>query len=293
MYFCQSFFVLIFLFVSVTTSPLEKYIKLTIGVAKAAYLPLTGNRFIQNGHIIENPTTTQPFKKYDPKQEKYACSVGEWNAKSYASKGTEVLLFTHPQLKLAVFGFRGTEPTSINDWAKNFKMILVPVRVGSAAFKIHQGFRDRYQDISLWFETEYQAIPQDYKIMITGHSLGGALTTVSAAIVSGKTKRLPDAVIPYASPLVGGQDFQTYYENVVGCGRTLRVTVEGDIITKAPSTLLGYTHVCSPLELEGHTGFLTPGKMIENHDVYANYDRGLEKRYANMNDINLGCDRRI
>ncbi|XP_028404695.1 phospholipase A1-II 1-like [Dendronephthya gigantea] len=289
----QSFFGFILLFVSVTTSPLEKYIKLTIGVAKAAYLPFEGNRFFQNGHIIESPTTTQPFKKYDRNQEKYACSVGGWNAKSYASKGTEVLLFTHPQLKLAVFGFRGTEPTSLKDWSKNFKMLLVAVRFGNANFKIHQGFRDRYQDISLWFETEYQAIPADYKIMITGHSLGGALTTVSAAIVSGKTKRLPDAVIPYASPLVGGQDFQTYYQSVVGCDRTLRVTVKGDIVTKAPSTILGYRHVCSPLELEGHTGILTPGEMIENHDVYANYDRGLEQRYTNANDINLACDRLV
>lgn len=53
----QSLFISVLLIVSVTTSPLEQYIKLTVAVSKAAYLPLAGNRFIQNGYIMEKANT--------------------------------------------------------------------------------------------------------------------------------------------------------------------------------------------------------------------------------------------
>ncbi|XP_028404694.1 uncharacterized protein LOC114527241 [Dendronephthya gigantea] len=292
----RSLLILIILIVSVTTSPLEKYIKLTAGVSKAAYLPLAGNRFIQNGHIMEKANALKRKIKFfessnDKNQEKIACSLGGWSAKSHANRDTEVLLFTHPEMKLAIFGFRGTESKNLNDWRKNFKTILTSVRIGSAGFKIHQGFRDRYLDISPWFESEYQAIPQDYKIMITGHSLGGALATVSAVYAGGKLNRKPDAVIPFASPLVGEKDFQAYYEEFVGCDHTLRVTVKNDMVTKIPPPLVGYVHVCSPLELEGNTGFLDELKLAENHSLYRGYAIGLAKRYKNENNINLGCDR--
>ena len=296
MFNSQSSLILCFLLISIainSASRIEKYIKLTSGVSKAAYLPLEGKRYIKNGYIIENPSTTKPniLISYKPSDDKISCSIGKWNAMHKENHGTEAILFTHSQLKLAVFGFRGTEPTSIKDWLKNFEMILAQVNIGSSTFKIHQGFRDRYFNIQEWFENKYKALPQDYTIIITGHSLGGAMTTIAATYASGKLNRRPDAVITFASPLVGGKEFRDYYRNVVGCDRTLRITAEADIIVQNPSTLLGYTHVCSALKVNGLKNWFSKFDLIFNHDIYGAYDRGLAKKYKNVNDFNFGCDR--
>ena len=294
----QFSFIISLLFFSVNTiasSSIENFIKLTIGVSKAAYLPLEGRRYLQNGQIMENPSTTQAniFSSYNPSQDKISCKVAGWTALSYKIRDTELILFTHSQQKLAVFGFRGTEPTNLYDWSQIFKMVLTPVRIASKVFKIHQGFNNRYLDIAPWFEKKFQEIPEDYTTLLTGHSLGAAMATVATAYVSGKLNKRPDAVITFGSPLVGDKDFQHYYNNVFGCGRTLRIAVKDDAITKAPSTLLGYTHVCSPLVLNSDASWLDMLKLIDNHDVYANYDLGLAKMYPNENMINLGCDRPI
>jgi predicted lipase len=211
--------------------------------------------------------------------------------KSYENHGTEVILFTHHKQKLAAFGFRGTEPTSIKDWLKNFLISLTPVHIGSTRFHIHKGFSNRYHDISSWFEVEYKAISQDYTIVITGHSLGGALTTIAAVHASDKLNRRPDAVITFGSPLVGKQDFRNYYHKVVGCDRTLIIAVNGDFITTIPPREFGYAHACSAFKVKGGSSWFSKLKIGANHNLYGNYDRGLARIYKNKNKINLGCDR--
>ena len=267
----QYFLIFALLFCSATTStitPLQKIIKLTVGASQAAYLPLANNRWLQNGHIIENPTSLQPLVGYKPDKDKISCSVGGWKGKSHSTRDTELFLFMHPEQKLAVFGFRGTEPTNAYDWLQNFKMTHTQVNIGSTSVHIHKGFSARYLDISPWFEAEYQAIPRDYKILITGHSLGGALATLAGAYASAKLKRLPDAVVPYASPLVGQRDFRDLYHNTVGCDRTLRITTKDDFITTVPPMRLRYMHVCSALEVDGHTSPLGKFDLISTHDIY-------------------------
>ena len=68
---------------------LERFIKLTFGVSKASYLPLETNRFLQNGRIMENPS----FKASQdiPEDDRAACNIGEWIAKSYDVHETEVI----------------------------------------------------------------------------------------------------------------------------------------------------------------------------------------------------------
>ena len=292
--FRHSFFILTLLFVSGktnTVSPINKIIRLAFGVSKATYLPLEGSRYIQNGHIIGR-TKTNILPWYDPSKEQVVCSVGGWVAKSYEKKETELILFTHLEQKLAVFGFRGTETTNLKDWEKNFQMNLAEASIGSTTFRIHQGFRDRYQNIASWFEAEYQAIPHDYTIMITGHSLGGALATISAVYASGKLNRRPDAVITFASPKVGEQDFHGYYVRMVGCDRTLRITVKGDFFTTVPKDKR-YTHVCNALEVDGGQSgwFVSILHIAKNHSLYKGYKVGLARKFSNVNEINFGCDK--
>ena len=286
--FFHSFFIFALLFVSGKTnnvSPINKMIKLALGVSKSTYLPLKRNEYIQNGHIVGYKKAST---KYDPNNVKVVCNVGGWVGTSFEKAETEVLLFTHAEQKLAIFGFRGTESTNLVDWAKNFKTKLVEAIISSSNFKLHQGFRDRYFDIQEWFENKYKALPQDYTIIITGHSLGGAMTTVAATYASGKLNRRPDAVITFASPLVGGKEFRDYYRNVVGCDRTLRIVNEGDFITATPLNK-EYTHVCDALKVNGNSGWLSSLNVVKIHSLYNGYGPGLAK-FAN---IDFGCDKKL
>ena len=276
--------------------PLRKIIKVTLAVSKATYLPIPQKRYLQHGAIIENPTTVIPRRflgvillpvKYDFSQDRVACSIKNWKAKHHQVKETEVFLFTHEQQRLAVFGFRGTEAMNLQDWKWNFNMVPTQTYIDKTVFVTHTGFRNRYLNIAPWFETEYMKIPQNYTIIITGHSLGGAEANIAAVFAAGKLKRRPDAVVTYGTPLVGDKSFTSYYDTVVGCSRTLRIVARGDLFAAVPK-LFGYTHACSELKVDGKTGL----SFIRAHDLYTGYDRGLARLY-NRHDINFGCDQQL
>ena len=276
--------------------PLKKIIKVSLAVSKAAYLPIPQKRYLQHRAIIENPTTISPRRflgvillspKYDFTQDRVACSIKGWKVKQYQFKETEVFLFTHTQQKLAVFGFRGTEALNLNDWKWNFNMVPTRTHIDKTVFVTHKGFRNRYLNIAPWFEREYMKIPQNYTIIITGHSLGGAEANIAAVFAAGKLKRCPDAVITYGSPLVGDQSFKSYFDTVVGCNRTLRIVSKGDLFAHVPK-VFGYTHTCPALEVDGNTGL----SFIRAHDLYIGYDRGLARLY-NRNDIDFGCNKQL
>lgn len=252
----------------------SKFIKLALSVSKATYLPFPTKRFIKQGYIQETGN-------------RRACSIGNWVAKGFKKRDTEVLVFKNHQQRLAVFGFRGT--TTFNDWLKNFNIFLVRVRINRNRFRIHKGFRNRYFDIASWFKVEYQSIPRSYKIIITGHSLGGAMATVASTFASGFYHRRPDAVITFASPRVGNNDFRNYYDRTVGCKNTLRITAKFDAIPFTPGRILGYRDTCDAHKVSSG---VYPFNPIKNHGLYTGYERGLKRKYGNfMNSVNTGCDR--
>ena len=275
-------------------NPPSKVIKLTLAVSKAAYIPFSERRFIRNGYIIENPSTSKLRKlwgfiplppKYNPAQDKIACAVGGWIAKSYENKETEVLMFKNVEQKLVVFGFRGTEPTSLKDWSKNLKIFPGKSTIGQTTFTTHKGFRDRYGFIADWFEREYLNVPRDYSIVITGHSLGAAEATIAAVYAAGKLERRPDAVITYGSPISGAQDFKNYYNQVVGCDRTIRMAAKGDLVTIVPA-IFGYLHVCDATKVDS-----TRPDGVGAHSLYGGYEYGIKSKFGTIEDINFGCDK--
>jgi predicted lipase len=280
-------FVLVFAFlwISVGGTSVEHakaFIKLAFGASKAAYIPFDIVKGFTSGHIMQ----AAEQNRYTP-----SCKVGGWETKGNENNGTEFLLFKSKVQKIAVFAFRGTEP-NIDDWKKNFKIWLATVSLrhrNCRFFKVHKGFHDRYKDIQKWFEAEYRVIPRDYQIVITGHSLGGALATISAAYASSRMGRAPHAVITFASPKVGDKRFQKCYQDVVGCDRTLRIKTQKDIVPALLNFI--YTHVCHSLTIDrGLFNF----NLLFNHGLSEGYERGLKNMYGeHMIHVNLGCDRQI
>ena len=226
--------------------------------------------------------------EYESPYDKPSCSLGGWKAVSYEKSDTEVLKFVHDEQRLIVFGFRGTDSTSLSEWFKNIDFQPKTSTVGGKTFKTHKGFKDRYDYIASWFESEYKkAAETDYTIILTGHSLGGAEATIAAVYAAGKLKHRPDAVVTYGAPLIGNSDFVKFYQDNIGCDRTLRFISKGDIVPGIPN-VFGYAHVCDETYVNGG------GDFLQAHDLHVGYRKGIANKYGNSNDdIKAGCDRTL
>jgi len=89
-------------------------------------------------------------------------------------------------------------------------------------------------------------------IIISGHSLGGALATLSAVYIKSKYPALNITVYTYASPRVGNNEFYNYYTQLGLDKRTFRFFSSHDLVPKVPlENLFGidYKHVGVNYEL--------------------------------------------
>ena len=155
--------------------------------------------------------------------------------------------------KIAVIVFRGTDAKS---W-KNIKTDLnaVPLKIENTDHYIHAGFKYALDDILNHKdpeETVYEQLKSfltkfEYEhIIITGHSLGGALS------VSMTYRLLKDNIssnakihlITFGSPRVGNQTFANYINDHPRIVGNLRFVYGYDIVAHVPPKTLhfGYVH---------------------------------------------------
>lgn len=96
---------------------------------------------------------------------------------------------------MIIIAFRGTEPTSLQDWMPD-----VNIRRKAGPYgKVHRGFLKSFQVV--WPEiraviTEWQT--QAQSLWLTGHSLGAALATLGMASLGEEVKPVHGS-IPLAS----------------------------------------------------------------------------------------------
>lgn len=83
-----------------------------------------------------------------------------------------------------------------------------------------------------------QANPS-YKLVVTGHSLGGAVATIAAASL--RAAGLPCDLYTYGSPRVGNAAFAQFVTDQAGA--EFRVTHTDDPVPRLPPILFGYRHV--------------------------------------------------
>jgi hypothetical protein len=130
---------------------------------------------------------------------------------------------------------------------------------------VHSGFAKAYAsvraDVQQLIDTAVGRDAEPWTVYVTGHSLGGALSTLCAYDVAGRTRwagAAPRVVVyNYGSPRVGNAVFAAEFNaRVPNCWR---VTNRADAVTQVPR-LLGYCHV-------GHCVTLAPGggALVEWH----------------------------
>jgi len=159
----------------------------------------------------------------------------------------------------AIMAFRGT--TTKSDWLAdvfaNFNELNEIIDGINKNIKVAHGFGSLFglfkgsvtnltmdKQIDNWLK-----LNNIKNILITGHSLGGALATLSAVYIKSKYPALNVTVYTYASPRVGNNAFYNYYTQLGLDKSSFRFFSSNDVVPTLPPQLFGYKHVGIDYEL--------------------------------------------
>jgi hypothetical protein len=141
---------------------------------------------------------------------------------------TECFVATSPTV--ALVAFRGT--ASVADWLADLNFLSITRPYGT----VHRGFYYAFQDVNARLRqilSPFAGLP----VVVTGHSLGGALATIAAAEWSGQ---VPVArVYTYGQPAVGTDGFVKFIDRNYS-NRFYRLVNDNDAVARVPP---GYQHV--------------------------------------------------
>jgi hypothetical protein len=189
--------------------------------------------------------------------------IGVYDPISTAS--SQVVVVVDREEDEILVGFRGTI-NKISQWVSDLE-------VGYTNWygngKVHIGFHKRFVEMyepTVGMLKKARMILPTADIIISGHSMGGAVATlIASALKRNQPSSLhPSTIITYGSPRVGNKDFVTYVNSQFGTN-LIRVMNELDMVTDVPPTLLGYRHVGKLVMCKtGSDECANLGEMTEN-----------------------------
>lgn len=158
-----------------------------------------------------------------------------------------IVYIIHEALHNNIFiAWRGTE--SIKDWLTDASIRKVKFFGDNCKLKVHGGFYDCYSEVRARLLSSLYRQFNNFKanaVIVTGHSLGGALATISAFDISKNNNINKDTALKnicsftYGSPRVGNFTFKTEYNKVVP--NTYRFIHDVDIVPRVPK--IDFRHV--------------------------------------------------
>ena len=108
----------------------------------------------------------------------------------------------------------------------------------------HRGFKNNsYRSLSK-LVCDYEALDKKRKLVIAGHSLGGATATLIADLIYPNNQNI--ALVTAGSPRPGGRKLKERLKNV----EHLRFVYGDDIVPKTPPWIFGYIHTHPAIKLE-------------------------------------------
>ena len=159
-----------------------------------------------------------------------------------------------------VVSFRGS--VDVKDWYSNLKILTRDYYVyGGQGCRVHIGFSNYYNSVRHQMLAKVSALSHAHpgsKVIVTGHSLGGALATLAAVELANDGHDTD--LITFGSPRVGNKKFSEYANKSLK-GVNLRVTYGNDIVTVIPPRWTGYRHVGQEIHCtDFHTTLELPPK---------------------------------
>ncbi|RAL54467.1 hypothetical protein DM860_001595 [Cuscuta australis] len=141
-------------------------------------------------------------------------------------------------LNAIVVAFRGTQENSIQNWIEDLYWKQLDINYpGMDDAMVHRGFYTAYHNTSLRAGVlnavkEAKELNGDYQIMVTGHSMGGAMATFCGLDLTVNYGAESVQVMTFGQPRIGNAAFASYYSQLVP--NTIRVTHGHDIVPHLP-----------------------------------------------------------
>lgn len=186
-------------------------------------------------------------------------------------KGTATVLLAHTGTDIFI-AFRGSD--DLGDWAQNLDARPKDARKffnSKTPVDVHNGFLTTYKllhdDIKKYIDNllKTKAVDRDnYRLWVTGHSLGGALATLAGLKLSQvHSPTRIGGVYPFSAPRVGLLRFRTLYNDAIGT-KTLRPWYGNDIVTRLPPKVgdNAYLHVGQGLGVCGGPALDAQGREV-------------------------------
>ncbi|KAF3956404.1 hypothetical protein CMV_018460 [Castanea mollissima] len=141
-------------------------------------------------------------------------------------------------LNAIVIAFRGTQEHSIMNWIEDLYWKQLDLNYpGMADAMVHRGFYYAYHNTTLR-PAILNAVKRakecygDIPIMVTGHSMGGAMAAFCGLDLKVNHEAQDVQVMTFGQPRIGNAVFASYYRKLVP--NTIRVTNEHDIVPHLP-----------------------------------------------------------
>lgn len=158
----------------------------------------------------------------------------------FEDKGTDTQGLFYEKESTLYIVFRGSE--SKTDWARNllYKKMIVPFDRQGKKDKIHTGFLTNYMSVrKLILDIIIKKSPT--RVIVSGHSLGGALATICALDIQYNFRSLLVTLCALAPPRVGNRHYRKGFQKIMKEAEL--IMVRGDPIPHLPPWLFGYVHV--------------------------------------------------
>ena len=197
----------------------------------------------------------------------------------HAVTDTQACVWRCVSRRTLVVAFRGTETTKLRDIITDARLAqrsFTPERVASGDSgepAVHDGFLEAWDSVrgrvfaaiddargcgprvkALGWSSAQAGSKQQWRVWVTGHSLGGALATLcalelAASVDAGRRSGLDVRMVNFGSPRVGNAAFVRLYNSLVP--HSLRLVNGSDAVPTVPA-LLGYRHVHHGIRLTPH-----------------------------------------
>lgn len=201
---------------------------------------------------------------------------------SFVKGSTQVVWAEHRTAPVVFVAFRGTETTEQADLYVNAD---VSKRACCLGGNVHSGFSRAVDEVFPLLAERLEGVKQGTQVILTGHSLGGALATeVLARLLHRHEEQAPyriQGLYTFGTPKVGDAQFAAHLSKRAekqGVA-VVRIIHQRDIVPEVPPAWLGFAHCGTALHLGATAATWAPKAPLTGDNQN---DHSMQNYYAKL-----------